>query len=318
MKAHYLFKEYIWLVNTIRQAKKISFADINKQWLRTEMSEGLEMARATFNRHKDAIEDMFGIIIDCDRSDGYRYYISNEEVLKDDTIQYWLMSTLSVNNVLSEALPLQNRILLESASSGGEYLPMIIEAMKKSVRIKVSYKRYGADESKSLNFEPYCIKLFNKRWYVLGHFHRDATEELDTENYFGMFALDRIKDLELMEQKFVIDPDFDAATYFSDNYGVLVHDDTLKERIVIRVYGQQRYYMKDLPIHHSQNEIAHGEDYTDFELNLRPTIDFSRHLLGLGNSIKVLSPEWLADELRDMHLDAAMLYEQLVESNNIE
>ena len=70
MKIPVLFKEYIWLVNTIYQAGKISFAKINEKWLRTEMSGGVEIARTTFNRHKDAIEDIFGIIIDCDKKMG--------------------------------------------------------------------------------------------------------------------------------------------------------------------------------------------------------------------------------------------------------
>ena len=63
-----LFKEYVWLVNTINQARNITLNDINKKWLKTEMSGGVEMARITFNRHKAAIEDIFGIRIECDRS----------------------------------------------------------------------------------------------------------------------------------------------------------------------------------------------------------------------------------------------------------
>lgn len=55
MKSPALFKEYIWLVNTIYRAGRISLAEINEKWVETEMSEGVEFARATFNRHKDAI-----------------------------------------------------------------------------------------------------------------------------------------------------------------------------------------------------------------------------------------------------------------------
>jgi predicted DNA-binding transcriptional regulator YafY len=282
------------------------------------MSEGIPLARATFNRHKDAIEDIFGLIIDCDRRNDYKYFIANDEVLKEDSVQNWMLSTLSVNNVLSESLSLQNRILLEASSSGGEYLPQMIEAMKKNVRVKVCYQRYGTDESKLLDFEPYCIKLFNRRWYILGHFHRDATKEMEADDYFGMFAFDRIRNLELTNVKFQIDSNFDAATYFSENFGVLVHDGTSMERIVIRAYGQERYYLRDLPIHHSQKIIEEGEDYSDFELNLRPTIDLTRHLLGLGSTVQVLSPDWLADEVHEMHLDAAMLYGLPPEKENAE
>lgn len=316
MTTYTKFKEYIWLVNTIFQAKAITFAEIKERWLETDMSEGVELARATFNRHKDAIEDIFGIYIECDRQNGYKYYIGNEHVLHEDTVQNWILSTLSVGNVISEGLSLQDRILLETVSSGGEYLPQVIEAMKKSVRVKVSYQRYGSDESKFLDFEPYCIKLFNKRWYVLAHFHRDATDEREADDYFGMFAFDRIRSLELTNVKFQIDSDFDAAAYFSENFGVLVHDGTPKERIVIRAYGQERYYLQDLPIHHSQRIIEEGEDYADFELNLRPTIDLTRHLLGLGSTVQVLTPDWLADEVHDMHLDAAMLYGTSPERKN--
>ena len=60
MKIPAKFKEYIWLVNTIRKARRITFAEINEKWLLTDMSEGIELARSTFARHKDAIEDIFG------------------------------------------------------------------------------------------------------------------------------------------------------------------------------------------------------------------------------------------------------------------
>ena len=45
MKTYTKFKEYIWLVNTIYHAKAISLADINRKWLLTDMSDGIEMAR---------------------------------------------------------------------------------------------------------------------------------------------------------------------------------------------------------------------------------------------------------------------------------
>lgn len=46
---------------------------------------------------------MFGVIIECDKKDGFRYYIYNAEVLEEDSIQNWMLSTLSVNSILSES-----------------------------------------------------------------------------------------------------------------------------------------------------------------------------------------------------------------------
>lgn len=303
MRVPALFKEYIWLVNTIRKADDgISFAEINEKWLETELSEGVELARSTFNRHKDSIEDIFGLIIECNRLNGYRYFISNEEVLGEDSIQNWMLNTLTVNNIIGEALTLQDRILLQPAPVEGDYLKMVIEAMKKNVKLAVDYRKYGDDEPRHLTFEPYCIKLFKQRWYILGHFHRNV-------DYFGVFSFDRILNMSLTDDKFQMDPSFNAQAYFEECFGVLVNDDTVAQRIVIRVFGDERFYVRDLPIHKSQREIGQGEDYTDFELFMRPTIDLSTHFVSRSFLIKVLEPQWLADEIHHMHMQAVLMYE---------
>ena len=310
MKTQTKFKEYIWLVNTIRKARRISFAEINERWIETEMSGGVEMARSTFNRNMDAIEEMFGIYIDCDRKNGNKYYIGNAEVLKEDTIQNWMLSTLSVSNIVSESLSVQNRILLESIPSEGEHLQIVIDAMREKHLISIDYRRYGTDEHKLHTFAPYCVKLFNKRWYVLGRFHYDNSEGKSSNDFFAIFSFDRILNVEITENKFTFDKDFDAATFFHDYYGVLIDDEVKLERVVIRAFNYERYYMQDLPLHSSQRIVGNGDNYIDFELRLRPTVDFCAKLQSRGCLIKVLEPEWLANNIRQMHLDAAKLYEK--------
>ena len=115
-------------------------------------------------------------------------------------------------------------------------------------------------------------------------------------------------ELPLTDVKFKMNPDFDAEEYFSECYGVLVNEDTQAKRIVLRVYGFAQYYLEDLPLHHSQHEIGHGEDYTDYELFLRPTPDFVSHLLSLDTQVKVLSPQQLAEEIGQIHWEAAEMY----------
>lgn len=309
MTIPFKIKEYIWLVDTIRNARRITFSEIQRKWLNTDMSEGVGLTRSTFNRHRDAILEMFGIIISCDRQNGYCYYIENVEVLEEDTVQNWLLSTLSVGNIISESLSLYNRILLEPVQSENHYLEMVLDAMKKCVKIAVDYRKYGRDSSKHLIFEPYCIKLFRQRWYVLGHFHYEAKDDKPELDFFGLFSFDRVLDMSLTEETFVVGPDFDAQAYFDDVWGVLTNDDTAMETVIVRAYGHERFYLRDLPLHKSQREIGRGEDFADFELHLRPTVDFSAHLLSRGGWLKVLSPQWLADEIHQMHIDAAAIYE---------
>lgn len=309
MKVPAKFKEYIWLVNTIRKYKRITFAEINEKWLETEMSEGVELARSTFNRHKDAIEDIFGIYIDCDRNNGYKYYIGNANVLHEDSVQNWMLSTLSVSNIISESMALKDRIKLESVPCD-DYIEMVIEAMKKGVRIAVKYRKYGSDKFSNLNFEPYCLKMFMQRWYVLGHFFRAATPEKEGADYYGVFSFDRILEMEITDIPFVVKDEFDAQEYFSECMGVIAGDGTKVVKVVIRAFGEVRYYLRDLPLHQSQKEIGQGEDFADFEYYIRPTIDFRMAIIARGCHVKVLEPESLIEEIRKEHKDALQLYEK--------
>lgn len=302
MKTYTLFQEYTWLVNTLHRHGRLTLDEINQKWLRTEMSEGVPLARSTFNRHRDAILDMFGIIIECDRKDGFRYYIFNEEELQEETIQNWMLSTLSVNSMLAESKGVQKRILLESIPSDGEKLHKFIEAMKLGVRVMINYRRYGTEESKSsMKLNPFFVKLFNKRWYALVKYPEP------TGNLFTL-AFDRILSLELTDEKFKYDKDFDPAAWFRDCFGIVRDSEVPVEKVVIRAYGKESNYLRDLPLHHSQKEIEKGENYTDFELTLSPTADFFSPLLSRGAAIKILQPQWLADEIKQQHQAALELY----------
>ena len=287
------FKEYIWLVNTIYKARKISLKDINEQWLQTEMSEGVEINRTTFYRHRCAIEDIFGVYIDCDRKAGNKYFIGNREVLHEDSVQNWMLTTLSVSNLLSESMSLNDRILLESVPSGGGMLETVIKAMKESRKLSFSYQKYGKQQPDAdREVSPYCVKLFRQRWYVLGPI---ANGEM------RLFSLDRMGDVTLQKEKFKMDKNFDAIAYFSESYGVMVDHRVNTERIVLRAYGLEPYYLRDLPLHHSQREIRTTDEYCDFELRLKPTSDFKGKLLQRAEWIEVLKPQSLIDDIIALH-----------------
>ena len=302
MRTYALFQEYIWLVETIHQAGRITLDEINQRWLRTEMSEGVSLARSTFNRHRDAILDMFGIIIDCDKKDGFRYYIDNDYVLEEESIQNWMFSTLSVSSVLSESKSVHERILLERIPSDGDNLHKFIDAMKRGVRINVNYRRYGAEGSNSsMKLEPFFVRLFSKRWYGLVKFPEP------TGNLFTL-AFDRIVSLEITDEKFDYPKDFDPTGWFRDCYGIIRDPEVPVEKVLIRAFGREVNYLRDLPLHASQVEVEQADDYSDFQLTLSPTADFFSPLLSRGAAIKILEPQWLADEIKNLHQAAIDLY----------
>ena len=301
MKTYTKFKEYIWLVNTIYQARSITLAEINEKWLQTEMSEGIPLSRTTFHRHRIAIEEIFGLYIDCDRNNGYKYSIGNRHVLQENSVQNWMLSTMSVGNMLGECQSLNHRILLENVPYGGEMLQQVVKAMKENRMISLTYRRYGSADTGSYQLAPYCVKLFHQRWYLLACFESGLK---------SVYAFDRIESVEILEQKFKIDEDFDAADYFSDSYGIVVAENVEAERIVIRAFGYEPYYLRDLPLHHTQREINSTDDYSDFELRLRPTSEFKAQLMSRGQWIEVLEPQSLADEIVEWHKNAIKRYEK--------
>lgn len=311
MKIPSLFKEYIWLIETIRRNGRMTLGEISELWQQQEESDGQELSRTTFNRHRDSILDIFGVIIECDRKDGYRYYIENEEVLKENSIQNWMFSTLSVSNMLDGNAGLQDRILLECIPSGGDKLRQIIDAMRENRRIRIQYHKYTSSESKPYTLEPYCLKLYYRRWYMLVKKADAPTPDDDTKKGdLFIFSLDRIESIEILQTKFTIDKNFDAEAYFNDCFGIMVDGSQKTERIVLRAYGLEPYYLRDLPVHHTQKEIKKTDEYTDYELMLRPAEDFIQYLLSLSTWSRVLEPEWLVKEMHQRLKDALSRYKE--------
>ncbi len=306
MKASSLFKEYVWLVNTISRVGRISLHEINERWLLTDMSKGVPFSRSTFRRHRQAVEDMFGIIIECDAEN--RYYIDDISLMNSDSVPRWMLGTLAVSNIVSEARGLHDYILLESIPTEGEHLRMVVEAMRNGRKIKLEYRRYGNVAPKQWCVEPYCIKLFRRRWYLLCSFTKDDSEQ-EAKRLTMVLSFDRIMHMELTEETFVVDSTFDAQAYFSEYFGVMVDSRTTAQRIVLRAYGNERYSLRDLPLHASQREVASGDDYVDYEVRLNPTSDFLAHILSRGRWLKVISPNDIAQQIKTMLQEALEGYE---------
>lgn len=286
-----LLNKYVWLVETIYKAERITFEEINEKWLDTELSEGVELALRTFHKWRIAIEEMFGLVIDCERKGGYHYLIANAEELNAGGIRNWLLSTISVSNLLIDNLQLKDRILLENVPSGQEYLSYIIGVMKTGQRISITYQSYWRGESNTFIIEPYCVKLFKQRWYVVArNLYYDEIR---------IYSLDRIHGMEVVEgEKFKIPDSFNPSQFFEEYYGVFV-DDTILENVKLKVSARQANYLRSLPLHHSQRETERTDDYSIFEFNIRPTYDFQQEILWNGEDVEVLEPLCLRKKMAE-------------------
>lgn len=295
-----LFDKYIWLVDTIYRAGKITFEKINERWLRSKLSDGKDIPLRTFHNWRIAIEQVFDINIECNRRGGYYYYIENADDIEKGGIRNWLLNTFAVNNLINESHHLKRRILFEEIPSGQQFLTPIIEAMRDGLEIELCHQSYWYDEPTTYTVQPYCVKVFKQRWYVVGFCkERDAIRT---------FSLDRIHQLITLESKFTYPKDFDPAAFFTDSFGIIVKDGEV-ETIRIKVYGMHRLYMRALPLHHSQQEVETTDEFSIFEYRMKQTFDLKQELLSRGKDIEVLSPSSFREEMAKAIQEMAALYQ---------
>lgn len=286
-----LVGKYVWLIETIYRARKITFKEINERWrYNVEMSGGDDIPLRTFNNWRYAIQDMFGLFIENERCGSYRYYIENEEDINNNGLRSWIYSTYCVSNALAGCQGIKDRILLEYVPSGQQHLQPIIDAMKENRVLNITYYSYWKEDEFSFNVQPYCVKLYRQRWYMVA-----LSESYDEPR---IYALDRIRQLSTTDDTFKMPRDWSAEQYFDGCFGIITAQSIDKQTVKLRVSADQAKYFRDLPLHQSQEEIERNDDFCIFQYYLRPAFDFQQELLLNGEEVEVLEPQWLRDETR--------------------
>ena len=288
-----LITKYVWVIDTIYRKRKISFKELNEIWLDDEISRGEEIPKRTFDNWRYVIFDMFGINIANEKRGQYRYYIENVENISKNGLRSWLFNTLCVSNVLANSQSIKDRILLEYVPSGQQYLQSIIEAMKENRVLNITYHSYWKDEENNFDVQPYCVKLFRQRWYLVAR----STYPYYYEKGPMVYALDRIHDLYATEETFKMPKDWNAEEYFDGCFGAFADQNIELQTVKLKVTAGQANYIRDLPLHASQEETERNEEYSIFTFNLRPTFDFQQEILLNGGDMEVLEPLWLRKEI---------------------
>ena len=284
------FNRYVWLIDLINRYGYITLTEISRHWERSSLNEDRSpMAERTFHNHRLAIEDTFGIEIKCDRSLGY--HIVNSDDLEGNGIRQWLLESLSMNNLLNESADLRDRILFEKIPSSQKWLPVIVNALRDGKAVEITYQSFRRDEPSTFTIHPYCLKLFKRRWYVLGK----------SEGYPSpwIYAMDeRMIDVIPLKKALQRPAKFDAADFFSQYFGVVL-DDRKASTVRIKVLSDQVKYIESLPLHDSQVLVERTPEYSIFEYHLVPTYDFRQEILRHGPDMEVLEPEDFRNEVKD-------------------
>lgn len=285
------YNKYIWILNTLLK-EELSFKEIETRWKNSYLCEG-GLSIRTFHECREGIKDMFGLDIACDRSKGNVYYVKNPEILDKQKTGKWLLQKYSIPQDFVTYNSMRDRILLEEIPRGTTFLNAIIEAMQKNVELQVDYQRYEGEKEEHLqefHIQPYALKVFNRRWYLLGY--------IKEKNDLRIIALDRILDIKELSNIFELPEDFDARKCFANVVGIYVNKDLPVTKVKIRAYGIQAEYLRSTPLHNSQSEgrSKHGE-FAEFTYGLCITPEFVSQLLSMGERVEVLEPEELKEEM---------------------
>ena len=293
-----LFNRYIWLLDTIYNSgdNGITFEEINNKWLRNRMSDNIDLPLKTFHNHKNAIPDLFGVDISCKKGT-YRYYIDCEEDIDQGGVRKWLLNTFAINNLINESHKMKQRIIFEEIPSGQKWLTTIIEAMRDGLKMEMTYHSFGKDTASTYPFEPYFVKVFKQRWYVIGK-----------SDKVRIHALDRIPNLVITEDKYEMPSDFIPEDYFQHCFGI-IHDENIPPQTVkLKLSAWQANYLRALPIHSSQREVEVKDDYVVFEYFVKPTFDFRQEILSMGDTVEVIAPHSFREEMKKLTADMNKIY----------
>ena len=291
-----LITKYVWVIETIYHRRKISFKELNELRLRDDISRGVDIPKRTFDNWRYVIWDMFGINIVNENRGEYRYYIENEDDISKNGLRSWLYNTFCVSNVLANSQSIKDRIILEYVPSGQDYLQSIIEAMKENRVVNITYHSYWKDEENNFDVQPYCVKLFRQRWYLIGR----STYSYYYEQGPRIYSLDRIHSLHITDETFKLPKDWNAQEFFNGCFGIIADQRMDIQDIKLRVNAGQANYIRDLKLHESQEEIESNGEYSIFTYQLRPSYDFIQELLWNGADIEVLEPQSLRKEIANI------------------
>lgn len=294
-----LLKKYIWLVQTFIRAGEygLSLDEISDKW---ESRFDSAYSRRTFNNHREAVEEVFGIRIGCNRSTN-RYFIEySEEIANENAETAWLINTFTVNSMLSLGKErLSGRVSVEDIPSGHKHLTSIMEAMTEGCELKIEYQKYTSSRADSYTLRPYAVKEFARRWYIVAYcIEREALR---------VYGLDRILSMKMTDKKFEMQKNFDVDSLFATSFGIYLPEGP-GTTITFRTSPTEAKFLRDLPIHSSQKEISSDEGSVTFSLFVCPNKNLIMEFCKYGSRIEILSPESVRNDVATELKRAAELY----------
>jgi predicted DNA-binding transcriptional regulator YafY len=135
------------------------------------------------------------------------------------------------------------------------------------------------------------LKEYQNRWYVVGI--------IGGFNEFRTFGIDRIENLEIKTETFKPDKKMNPIEMFNKTIG-LVYSENTPQTIVLSFTPTQGKYVKTLPLHSSQRILIDDEYECRISLEVVPNYELIQQILKHGETVNVVEPQWLKDEIKEI------------------
>ena len=244
----------------------------------------IDFSKRTLQRDIKEIKGNIGIDIEyCRTNKGY--FISDRS--KENKHFQRMMEAFTLFQSLNLAEDISPFIQIEhSKPQGLDNLFGIIHAIKNKLQIQFLYKAFYWDKANGITIEPYLLKEFKNRWYVIG--------KNTWDNQIKTYSLDRLSDLDISRKKFELPKNYDAAENFRYCFGIIGPNGEEPQNVLLSFTSFQGKYIKTLPLHHTQEIVKDNDEELQIKLQLCITYDFIKELLSYGNTMMVLKPKYLS------------------------
>ena len=255
-------------------------------------------SKRTLQRDINEIRNVFGIDIEYSKSQK-GYFISQNE---NENMNFQrMMEAFDMFNSLNLAQDLTPFIHLEKRRpQGTENLYGLLHAIKNRLQIKFNYQKFWEEELSQRLVEPYALKEFKNRWYIMAKDSKD--------NNIKSFALDRLTNLEITNLNYQYPDNYSIEQSYRYCFGIISPNDEEPQDIILSFDPFQGKYIKTLPLHDTQQVLVDNDEEIKIKLKLCLTHDLVMELLSFGDNMKVIEPKSLADQIKQAHEKAFRQY----------
>lgn len=211
-----------------------------------------------------------------------------------------IFNAVSVSSILDEK-EIEQIVQFEKVPyySGSQWVSALSKYIKDRKVLELTYKKFSDDSSKKHIVHPILLKEYRNRWYLVSM--------LDKNMHIVIYALDRIKNIAEHSHNYKSHPSFSSKNYFKHAYGITTFEDEPTE-VILKASPIQSSYFETQSLHQTQKIIEKTADYTLFSITIGITPEFLMDLQSFGDSVEVIEPASLRQEIKTRLENTLRLY----------